>query len=245
MMDLKDLQTEAADIETSSEEYASRFSGTIGEWFLKVQEEATLNMLASYGEATILDVGGGHGQLTGALIDQGFSVTVLGSAEVCKARIQNYIDNHKCSYKVGNILDLPYGDQEFDVVISYRLLAHVENWHKFLTELTRVASKTVIIDYPEARSFNVLTPILYNFKKNLEGNTRTYKIFRESDLLQIFNSRNFYRESRFAEFFLPMVLHRKLNSFKLSSSVEMGFRFLGLTTFLGSPIILKVDRGGD
>jgi ubiquinone/menaquinone biosynthesis C-methylase UbiE len=233
---------ETADIETSSDEYASRFSGEIGKWFLKVQEEATLGMLAPFTQAKLLDVGGGHGQLTGALIENNYSVTVLGSAEVCKARIQKYLDNIKCSFKVGDVLNLPYDDQEFDVVISYRLLAHVEQWQKFLSELTRVASKSVIIDYPEARSFNALTPFLYDFKKNIEGNTRTYKIFRESDLLPVFGSKNFFRESKFAEFFLPMVLHRKLNSLKFSSSVEAISRFLGLTGLLGSPIILELNR---
>jgi 2-polyprenyl-3-methyl-5-hydroxy-6-metoxy-1,4-benzoquinol methylase len=233
---------ETADIETASDEYASRFNGEIGKWFLKVQEEATLDLLASNKQATILDVGGGHGQLTEALIDNNYSVTVLGSAEVCKARIEKYIDNLKCSFKVGDILNLPYDDLEFDVVISYRLLAHVEQWQKFLSELTRVASKSVIIDYPEAHSFNALTPIFYDFKKNIEGNTRTYRIFRESDLLPIFSSRNFFRDGKFAEFFLPMVLHRKLNSLKFSSTVEAMSRFFGLTGIFGSPIIVEFSR---
>ena len=60
--------SETADIETSSDDYAARFAGEIGAWLLKVQEEATLRMLAAYPNAKILDVGGGHGQLTGALI---------------------------------------------------------------------------------------------------------------------------------------------------------------------------------
>lgn len=233
---------ETADIETSSEEYASRFHGEIGEWFLKVQEEATLNMLAPYKEARILDVGGGHGQLTGALIEQNYSVTVLGSAEICKARIQRYVNSKKCAFKVGDILNLPFEDRDFDVVISYRLLSHVEQWKKFLSELTRVASKSVIVDYPEIRSFNALTPYLFDIKKDIEGNTRTYKIFREVDILNIFNSGSFVKGSRFPEFFFPMVLHRKMNSLGFSASVEAFFRFLGLTNIFGSPIILRVDR---
>jgi 2-polyprenyl-3-methyl-5-hydroxy-6-metoxy-1,4-benzoquinol methylase len=233
---------ETADIETSSEEYASRFRGEIGAWFLKVQEEATLNMLVPYKEARILDVGGGHGQLTGALIEQNYSVTVLGSAEICKARIQRYVNSKKCTFKVGDILNLPFDDRDFDVVISYRLLSHVEQWQKFLSELTRVASKSVIVDYPEIRSFNALTPYLFDIKKDIEGNTRTYQIFREADILNIFNSRSFARGSRFAEFFLPMVLHRKINSLGFSASFEAFLRFLGLTNIFGSPIILRVDR---
>jgi hypothetical protein len=41
-------------------------------------------------------------------------VTVLGSADACKYRIpckyriQKYVDENRCSFKVGNILDLPF-----------------------------------------------------------------------------------------------------------------------------------------
>ena len=70
---------ETADIETSSAAYASRFSGPTGSWLLRVQAEATLSMLQSYPQATILEVGGGHGQLTPHLLKAGHSVTVLGS----------------------------------------------------------------------------------------------------------------------------------------------------------------------
>lgn len=233
---------ETADIETSSEEYASRFSGETGEWFLRVQEQATLSLLGPLKQAKILDVGGGHGQLTGALIEKDYEVSVVGSAEICKARIQSFIDKKKVSFKVGDVLDLPYDDREFEVVISYRLLSHVNRWQKFLTELTRVASKSVIVDYPEKRSFNAFTPYLFDLKKDIEGNTRTYKTFREPELMKIFHSQNFVKGSRFAEFFLPMVLHRKMNSQKISASVESVFRSLGLTNLFGSPIILKVDR---
>ncbi|WP_293161376.1 hypothetical protein [Okeania sp. SIO2C9] len=47
---------ETADVETSSDDYASRFAGDIGAWLLKVQEEATLTMLAPYPNGKILDV---------------------------------------------------------------------------------------------------------------------------------------------------------------------------------------------
>jgi len=195
---------ETADIETSSAEYARRFSGEIGEWFLNVQEEASLSMLAPYKRATILDVGGGHGQLTGALIRKNYQITVLGSAEICQVRIQDLVDNRRCSFKVGNILDLPFDDKHFDVVICYRLLAHVNNWQKFISELTRVAKKAVIIDYPEFRSFNAFAPNLFIYKKNVEGNTRPFATFRESDLLHVFKANGFIRQIKYPEFFLPI-----------------------------------------
>lgn len=233
---------ETADIETSSDDYASRFSGAVGAWFLKIQEDATVRMLSPYAGASVLDVGGGHGQLTGALIRGGYRVTVLGSADVCKARIKGFIDEGRCTFKVGNILALPYQDQAFDVVISYRLLPHVKRWPQLLRELTRVARKVVLVDYPTTRSFNWMASRYFNFKKSLEGNTRPFTCFKEAELLKTFESLGFARVDRFAEFFLPMVLHRTLRRPAVSSKSEAVFRLVGITSWLGSPVILKLVR---
>ena len=233
---------ETADIETSSNDYALRFSGEVGSWFLKVQEEATLRMLASYPNAKVLDVGGGHGQLTNALVRNGYQVTVLGSANICKTRIQSFVDKDLCSFKVGNILDLPYPNQAFDIVVSYRLLPHVTQWRQFLSELARVARQAVIVDYPAVKSVNYIAPYLFQVKKNLEGNTRPFTCFKESELLEVFKSHNFIRAERYPQFFLPMVLHRTGKSPALSSALERFWRLSGLTGLFGSPVILKVVR---
>jgi len=233
---------ETADIETSSDDYARRFSGQVGDWFLRVQEEATLRMLAPYKEAKILDVGGGHGQLTTALIRHDYQVTVLGSADVCKQRVWKFVDENRCSFKVGNILDLPYPDQTFDVVVSYRLLPHVTQWKRFLSELTRVAQKAVIVDYPAIKSVNAVAPLLFRLKKRLEGNTRPYKSFWESQLLAAFRAHGFIRVERYPEFFLPMALHRTMKLPSLSSKLERISRLSGLTALFGSPVILRFIR---
>jgi 2-polyprenyl-3-methyl-5-hydroxy-6-metoxy-1,4-benzoquinol methylase len=233
---------ETADIETSSDEYARRFSGSIGNWFLQVQERATLSMLAPHAGASVLDVGGGHGQLLGALVANGYKVTVFGSADVCQTRIRKFIDGNRCSFQVGNILDLPYPPGGFDIVLSYRLVSHVSRWAEFLSELARVARLAVVIDYPATRSINCIAPQLFRFKKRFEGNTRPFRAFRESELLGVFESRGFEQTERFAQFFLPMVLHRALKSPLLSSAMEAVFRMMGVTYLLGSPVILKLLR---
>lgn len=233
---------ETADIETSSDGYASRFAGELGQWLLKVQEEATLKLLATYPQATVLDVGGGHGQITKPLIEKGYQVTVLGSDEICKNRIQTLIDANLCSFQVGNVLDLPYPDNAFDVVISYRFLAHVTQWQKFLSELSRVAKKAVIIDYPTLRSVNSIAPYLFKFKKGLEGNTRTYITYDESELIDFFKSLGLKQTERYPQFFIPMVLHRALKSPTVSSVLEQPFRVSGLTHLLGSPVIAKFTK---
>ncbi|HEX2906311.1 MAG TPA: class I SAM-dependent methyltransferase [Phototrophicaceae bacterium] len=233
---------ETADIETASEDYARRFSGAVGAWFLNIQTAATLKMLADYPCASVLDVGGGHGQIAGALADHEYQVTVLGSTESCSARIQDLITARRVTFQVGNVLDIPYPDQHFDVVISYRLLPHVTQWEPFLAELTRVARQTVVLDYPEVQSINYIAPYLFRFKKQLEGNTRTYTCFKQADLLRVFQQHGFTYADVYKEFFFPMVLHRKLQTPGVSSVLETGSRALRLTSLLGSPVILKVVR---
>ena len=72
---------------TSSDDYARRFSGAVGRYFLEVQTDATLELLRPLAAASVLDVGGGHGQLTGALVEAGLDVTVLGSDPACERRV--------------------------------------------------------------------------------------------------------------------------------------------------------------
>jgi 2-polyprenyl-3-methyl-5-hydroxy-6-metoxy-1,4-benzoquinol methylase len=236
---------ETADIETSSNDYARRFAGEAGAWLLQVQTKATLQMLAHYPRARVLDVGGGHGQLALPLIERGYEVTVLGSDAVCQQRIQSLVNQKQCHFQVGNVLALPYPDRAFDVVLSYRFLAHVTQWQPFLTELCRVAKTVVMVDYPTVKSVNYIAPQLFRLKKGLEGNTRPFTCYQESDLLEVFQQQGFEGSDRFAQFFLPMVLHRSLQNPQASTLLEQVFRTSGLTQIFGSPVILKLLRKGE
>ena len=241
MLDIADFH-ETPDIATSSEDYALRFSGKIGSWFLEVQQAATLRMLAPYPSAKILDVGGGHGQVTNALIENNYNVTILGSNDVCSHRIKTFIHSSRCEFKVGNILNIPYQNQSFEIVLTYRLLPHVTQWKRLLFELSRVAKIAVIVDYPSLRSVNYMSSYFFELKKRLEGNTRPFTCFKEDELLKIFKQVGFEREDRYPEFLLPMVIHRTFDSPSFSSAVEKVCRLSGLTRAYGSPVILKVVR---
>lgn len=230
------------DIETSSENYARRFQGETGEWFLEVQEKAVLRLLAGQESASVLDVGGGHGQLTGPLIKQGYKVTVMGSDSSCRNRIEPYLKARQCEFKEGNVLNLPFEDKSFDVVISFRLIAHIEDWPQLVSEISRVAKKAVVLDYPAWRSLNFLSPLFFKFKKEIEKNTRPFYSFFEGSLTKVFGECGFERSDRFGEFFLPMALYRAIKQPGFAKAAETFFRRIGLTYCFGSPVILKMDR---
>ncbi len=236
------IQSQKADIETSSEDYARRFSGKIGEYFLDIQTKITLDQLKPYPKASILDVGGGHAQIAVPLVKSGFNLTVVGSDDVCKERLTKFLNKTSFKYNTCNLLSLPFENKSFDIVTCFRLLTHEDNWQVQISELCRVAKFSVIIDYPDIRSFNIFYKILFKMKKKYEGNTRTFRNFSRKELAREFEKHGFRSPVFKAEFFLPMVIHRALKNVKFLGMLEKFFYIIGLTKYLGSPVILRVER---
>lgn len=234
-------ESEKADIETSSEDYARRFSGSVGHYFLDIQTKITLKLLQTWPNARILDVGGGHAQLAVPLVKNGFDVTVVGSDDICRGRLDVLLKHKSFEYKTCNLLELPFENKSFDVVISFRLLPHEENWKILIKEMCRVAEKVVIVDYPDIRSFNILYKILFKVKKMFEGNTRTFRSFSRKEVATEFKKNGFDKPVFKPEFILPMVVHRSIKFVPLLKSVEGLLAVLGLRYFFGSPVILRVE----
>ena len=241
-MTTTDKGLETADIETSSDGYAARFAGPVGEWMLEIQETITVALLPKTPSATILDVGGGHGQLAIPLCRRGFPVTVLGSDESCRKRIAEGVDQGACRFVVGNVVDLPFPDQSFDVAMSFRLLPHCTAWPALVKELCRVARGSVIVDYPTSEGLNAIAPALFGAKKKLEGNTREWRMVRHAEVEAEFKKHGFVLKRRTPQFFLPMVLHRALKCRGVSAAMEAVCRGLGLTRRWGSPVIAEIGR---
>jgi SAM-dependent methyltransferase len=236
-------EREDADVETSSEAYARRFDGPVGAYFLETQARASLELLGPFAGASVVDVGGGHGQLAGPLVDAGHPLTVLGSDASCVERVRPLVDAGKARFEVGDLLALPFADAAFDVACCFRLLPHVTRWTALVAELCRVARRAVIADYPTTRSVNVASDPFFRLKKGVEGDTRRFRVFRDSELEASFAARGFRPTGRRPQFFFPMALHRALGVRALSRALE-GARATGLVRALGSPVILRLERRG-
>ena len=234
---------EDADIGTSSEDYARRFTGGVGRWFIATQTRITLRLLRALpAGATVLDVGGGHAQIAPPLIEAGYAVTVVGSDPICVARMQHWVAQGKCKFETADLLALPYPDRAFDAVVCLRLLPHSISWTGLIAELCRVARRTVIVDYPSVRSTNVLAGRLFNLKRRIEQNTRSFTLFEPDEIRTAFMAQGFVVRAEEPQFLLPMVLHRWTNKVSLSKAAEVPGRVLGLTRLLGSPVLARADR---
>ncbi len=237
---------ENADIESSSDAYAQRFAGSSGQWMLAVQENLTRRLLRHYAPgATVLDVGGGHGQLALPLSQAGFTITVLGSDPVCAYRIQDAIDAGQCRFATGNVIDLPFAPKSFDIAMSFRMLTHCGQWPKLVEELCRVARHDVVVDYPSSQSVNCIAPWLFEAKKKYETSTRLWRSFRHEEVVREFERNGFRLAGMRKQFFLPMVIHRMLKCRPASVAAEAVCRATGLTRFGGSPVIARFQRNPD
>jgi 2-polyprenyl-3-methyl-5-hydroxy-6-metoxy-1,4-benzoquinol methylase len=233
-----------ADVVTSSDDYARRFAGPVGEFFLEVQARTTLELLRPWPDASVLDVGGGHGQVTGPLLNAGHVVSILGSDSSCESRVARWTQAGRARFVCDDLLSPLLPDRGFDVVLSYRLLPHVERWRELVACLARLARTAVVVDYPTRRSVNAAADLLFGLKKGVEGDTRRFAVFRDEDVEAAFASQGFSPTARRPQFFFPMALHRAVGSAALARGLEAAARATLLTRCLGSPVILRLERRG-
>lgn len=234
---------EQPDVETSSAGYAARFAGEAGRYMLGVQKDAVLDMLADLPPgATVLDVGGGHGQLARPLAERAFRVTVAGSTPDCVTRVGAGPADNPIGFVATDLLALPFEDRGMDAVVSVRLVSHMEAWQSLIAELCRVAARSVVIDYPALESVNALSLLTFPLKRAIEGNTRTYRSFWTSELRQAFEANGFRPVRSVRQFALPMVAHRMMKGAAPSRWAEAGLRMAGITGLVGNPVILRADR---
>ena len=210
-----------------------------------VQARTVLELLAPWPRARVLEVAGGHAQLAPALVEQGFHLTVTGSEEVCRRRLDRALPPGSFEFEVCDPSRLPFPDRAFDMVVAMRLLTHLEPWRQALGEMCRVARRAVIVDYPDTRSFNFLYGPLFSWKQAMEGDTRPFRCFRPGEVIAAGSLHGFGRPAARRQFFVPMVIHRALGMAGVSAAVERASRILGLTRAFGSPVVLRMQREDD
>lgn len=235
---------EDADVLTSSDAYARRFRGAVGSFFLERQSAAVLELARPWPGASVLDVGGGHGQVTGPLVDAGYAVTVLGSDPACEARVREWTSSGRARFVAADLLEPGLPDRSYDLVLSLRLLPHVHRVPELVATLARLARAAVLVDYPTRRSVNAVSGPLFGLKQGVEGDTRPFRVFGDREIETAFASHGYAPTGRRPQFLAPMALHRALGSATIARTLEGTAEALGLTSAFGSPVVLRLERRG-
>jgi SAM-dependent methyltransferase len=229
----------APDVETASDAYAHRFAGPVGEWLLAVQTAALRELLAPFAAATVLDVGGGHAQAAVPLVADGHRVTVTGSEESCRGRLDRLLPAGDFAFERCPLDALPFPDRSFEVVVALRLLAHAPRWDALLAELCRVARAAVVFDYPPRSGMHRLAGALYRWKVAVERDTRPYRRFPRGEVAASLARFGWEPAAQRRELLLPLALHRLVRRPAVSRPVEGTARRLGLTRRWGAPVLLR------
>lgn len=230
------------DVETASDGYARRFTGAAGKFFLDVQARALERLMTGLEQTTVLEVGGGHGQLVPTFLQRRCQLTLVGSRERAHERVRAGFPTADIRYVTTDLLELPWPDRSFEVVAAVRLLSHVDDWETLLAEFCRVADRSVIIDFPSWRSVNALAPLLFRLKKSAEKDTRPYRSFLPSRISAELRRHGFGISGSHGQFVLPMLLHRAMSGARWLQDCEQAAEYLRLTRLLGSPVLLRADR---
>lgn len=244
--------TDTPDAYTATDAYAQRFAGPVGRWLLERQATGVLDLLAAAtadrrgAPLRILEVGGGHAQLTGALLQAGHHVVVHGSDSRCFERPRRLHGEHPRleGCVASSLWRLPFPDRAFDLVIAVRLLAHVLDWQGLLAEMARVSDRWLLVEF--ARTHDVgerrLGRLLFTLKKRLERATRPFFTYREPVVASALETAGFRVRGTDAQFALPMVLHRTLRSPGLSRAAESALLKLGVGAQRRSPVLMLAER---
>ena len=230
------------DLHSSTEEYAARFSGATGDWLIDAQTRALLSLVAPRNPDSIVDIGGGHSQCLVPLIQHGFKPHLYASSSEALGVSSSLVSSNRVAALFGSLETLAISDQQYQSVISFRILSHMQDWRKFIAELCRISAQDVTIDYATYKSFNLLAGALFHLKKLIEGNTRHFLTFWDSELDAEFAKHGFKRAGDVRLLFWPLGLHRALKNVKLSSRLELFADLAYLRNALGSPVVARFER---
>lgn len=234
------------DIVTASDQYAARFAGEVGAFFLQRQAAAVAALLdqAGTGPFSVLDLGGGHAQLTDLFLDRGHSVVIHGSSTACFDRIAVLEARYggRLRRLLGSLQRIPAADGEFDVVCSVRLFAHVSSWRELVAEKCRLSRRFVICEFPVAQGVQRLAHPLHMIKVLLEPDTRPFTTAPLPAVAAEFERHGFRVMHVERQYVLPMALHRRLSSAAFTESIERFFATAGLTRRIGSPVVALAER---
>ncbi len=105
-----------------------------------------LKALAHLKFSSLLDVGGAEGYKS--YVAQQFFKTKVVSSDLSQQANQRAKELFNIPTKQADIHQLPFTDEEFDVVLCSETLEHVTDYQQAVSELIRVAKKAVIITVP-------------------------------------------------------------------------------------------------
>jgi SAM-dependent methyltransferase len=233
-----------ADPAMASQFDAARFGGPIGALLAETQAHVLAEFAQITPGMTALDVGTGTGRAALTLAAGGARVTAVdASREMLRvARERALLQRLPVVFTPADAHALPFHDGAFDVAVSLRVLMHTPDWRQCVSELCRVASRAVIIDYPALGSVAALQSASRRIAAFWGARVEAYRVFSDRVVRAELARHGFVVRQSHRQFVLPIALHKGIGSRRLTESVEAGLRTVGLLNLVGSPVTVLAER---
>jgi 2-polyprenyl-3-methyl-5-hydroxy-6-metoxy-1,4-benzoquinol methylase len=235
-----------ADPAMASQFDAARFGGPIGELLAETQARVLMEFAQITPGTTALDVGTGTGRAALTLAAAGARVTgVDASGEMLSvARERALRQRHQIVFAPADAHALPFHDRAFDLAVSLRVLMHTPDWRRCVGEICRVARRSVILDYPALASAAALQAAARRTASVFGARVEAYRVFRDRAVRQELARHGFEVRRTHRQFVLPIALHKRLGSRRLTETIENALGSIGLLNLLGSPVTVLAVRCG-
>jgi len=188
----------------------------------RLQHKLELNsIIASVPKSSIiLDAGCGSGYSSRSLNEKGFSVYGIDFAEDLIKKAQKESDS-EISFQVADILNLPFSDSKFDVVLTQRViqnLGNLENQFTAINEIFRVLkrggkflmleqSKEGIANLNKIRTENDLDPIIVPWHNLPIDESLFFKKLEDNNWFKLSSIKDFSTYFLFSRVFHPLFVH--------------------------------------
>jgi len=106
---------------------------------------------------TALDVGCGPGYFSKLLADYNYTVSGVDYAEGMVALAREKIRDPRITFRVGDIYQLPFEDNHFDVVTCLGVLQHTEDSRRAVEEMWRVTKPGGVVCITTLNQFSILS----------------------------------------------------------------------------------------
>jgi 2-polyprenyl-3-methyl-5-hydroxy-6-metoxy-1,4-benzoquinol methylase len=236
--------TTYADPETARAFDAKRFGGPIGDLIAATQARVLADFIGTIRDRPIIDVGAGTGRAALLLAHGGASVTALDASSemLAVARRRATEQGAVIRFVVGDAHALDFPDRSFDVAISLRVIMHTPHWRQCLSELCRVASQLVVVDYPSAHSVAAIESTARRVAHASGVETEAYRVFTDRGIANTFAGHGFRIRAVHRQFVLPIALHKAIGSRRFTIATEAALERAGLLRLFGSPVTVVAER---
>ena len=223
---------------------AKRFGGPIGQILLDDQERVLAEFLGDVSGRRVLDMATGTGRAALALAKRGAVVTgVDASREMLKVAAARAADARlSIEFVLGDAHALTFPDRWFQSTVCLRMLMHVPDWRRALSELCRVTEQRLVFDYPALGSTAALQALWRRAALSVGRNVEAYRVFKAGDVRRELDRHGFRITAAHKQFVLPIAIHKAVGSPGFTRGIERMLAGAGMLRLAGSPVTVAAER---